>query len=233
MRGNQPSVLPKPHNERSIPAYAGEPPTLPSPIQYRPVYPRVCGGTVTSASSRPSAGGLSPRMRGNRAVFGLVVPFLRSIPAYAGEPPRSGFGLQNQGVYPRVCGGTAFAGSAWSGAGGLSPRMRGNQTRASKHGGYQGSIPAYAGEPVRTGRGYVHNGVYPRVCGGTLLPTSGKALLQGLSPRMRGNPRNSGRIHPCGWSIPAYAGEPSANDDLQSALRVYPRVCGGTPPLPS
>ena len=66
MRGNQP---PKSHNisnKRSIPAYAGEPPSdMRSELQDT-VYPRVCGGTRDLRRARHAISGLSPRMRGNR-----------------------------------------------------------------------------------------------------------------------------------------------------------------------
>ena len=50
--------------------------------------------------------------------------------------------------------------------------------------------------------------VYPRVCGGTILPPSMPSGAMGLSPRVRGNrmPHRTQR----------------------AIRRVYPRVCGGT-----
>ena len=50
-------------------------------------------------------------------------------------------------VYPRVCGGTFYQPVCVADAGGLSPRMRGNQYPFANHGQCQWSIPAYAGEP--------------------------------------------------------------------------------------
>ena len=50
---------------RSIPACAGEPPHLRLPRPARPVYPRVCGGTVSGRARSSRRGGLSPRVRGN------------------------------------------------------------------------------------------------------------------------------------------------------------------------
>ena len=51
----------------SIPAYAGEPGRNTVSVQIRPVYPRVCGGTGIAPEQADAVGGLSPRMRGNRA----------------------------------------------------------------------------------------------------------------------------------------------------------------------
>ena len=76
------------------------------------------------------------------------------------------------------------------------------------------SIPACAGEPFRWGsRAKDHNGVYPRVCGGT--PT--RPLHEAEFSAAR--------------SIPACAGEPSLECGIRYQRlkrRVYPRVCGGT-----
>ena len=70
--------------------------------------------------------------------------------------------------------------------------------------------------------------VYPRVCGGTgrLLVLLGG--LEGLSPRVRGNPHQRPPVGLQIGSIPACAGEPSRACSRSRNQRVYPRVCGGT-----
>ena len=70
--------------------------------------------------------------------------------------------------------------------------------------------------------------VYPRVCGGTLAGQLPLLLVQGLSPRVRGNPSANQRGVPAVRSIPACAGEPGGGVDTGAAGKVYPRVCGGT-----
>ena len=50
--------------------------------------------------------------------------------------------------------------------------------------------------------------VYPRVCGGTQLPTLTGQVLHGLSPRVRGNPAFTLFRSAAARSIPACAGEP-------------------------
>ena len=50
----------------------------------------------------------------------------------------------------------------------------------------------------------------------------------GLSPRVRGNPREGECGPQCTGSIPACAGEPSWRVLLPISAGVYPRVCGGT-----
>ena len=91
---------------RSIPACAGEPPRGSGPIFLPRVYPRVCGGTVYACNCAPSAGGLSPRVRGNRRHVRRQAAESGSIPACAGEPHAGLAYRRKQRVYPRVCGGT-------------------------------------------------------------------------------------------------------------------------------
>ena len=159
-----------------------------------------------------------------------MTKWVRSIPAYAGEPGRSPGLPAAPAVYPRVCGGTAlvFRKRYWSA--GLSPRMRGNPWTRSNFCYPPGSIPAYAGEPRRRPAWRGRRRVYPRVCGGTMIRNGGAGVKRGLSPRMRGN--RVGKPAPAMWcgSIPAYAGEPAAGGDKSYLRRVYPRVCGGTRP---
>ena len=71
-------------------------------------------------------------------------------------------------------------------------------------------------------------GVYPRVCGGTLVIFPVVIHVLGLSPRVRGNleakPEQPVQVR----SIPACAGEPSSRPGNNEQREVYPRVCGGT-----
>ena len=151
--------------------------------------------------------GLSPRVRGNRALVCQVAVAPGSIPACAGEPflAHPAHGLP--GVYP------ACAGEPWR----MSP------CRCP-----QGSIPACAGEPIGRAPGVRPLGVYPRVCGGTNPIQTAAGKPQGLSPRVRGNRGILDNIDAPAGSIPACAGEPHRGSARSRAKRVYPRVCGGT-----
>ena len=71
-------------------------------------------------------------------------------------------------------------------------------------------------------------GVYPRVCGGTIATAVGAAFQQGLSPRVRGNLARRRRADVLVGSIPARAGEPATGLPAPTRWWVYPRVCGGT-----
>ena len=107
VRGNCDTDLCGRRGVGSIPACAGEPPAASSKPRRRPVYPRVCGGTV-SPNPLPAIGeGLSPRVRGNRQRRQRRVLDSGSIPACAGEPRNLWANRRMNGVYPRVCGGTS------------------------------------------------------------------------------------------------------------------------------
>ena len=90
----------------SIPACAGEPPFRYILMCYLPVYPRVCGGTLSKRMRRQIRKGLSPRVRGNRWESSSRVGCSGSIPACAGEPLGHPTRTHPTSVYPRVCGGT-------------------------------------------------------------------------------------------------------------------------------
>ena len=188
VRGNR-AHPPGPARRRgSIPACAGEPRWCRRWARHRPVYPRVCGGTRQPAAQSPLCGGLSPRVRGNRDDQPFWRGAGRSIPACAGEPPVPNLAPNEVKVYPRVCGGTSWTAARPATAGGLSPRVRGNQGCRPRETRRPGSIPACAGEP-RTAPGHPpFRRVYPRVCGGTQGGEHTLPEQQGLSPRVRGNP---------------------------------------------
>ena len=192
------------------------------------VYPRVCGGTASLRCQLARPSGLSPRVRGNPWRTERAHGRHGSIPACAGEPrsrvPRS----SSRGVYPRVCGGTRTRPQAERSVTGLSPRVRGNRLRALRRRRRPRSIPACAGEPFLSIGAFRLPGVYPRVCGGTLVDRSRAMVDSGLSPRVRGNLRPAGSPRVTDRSIPACAGEPKPGPAAGRLSAVYPRVCGGT-----
>ena len=192
----------------SIPACAGEPAPAPPLPAAPPVYPRVCGGTVSAYPLRSPVQGLSPRVRGNQVSGPLRNVGVRSIPACAGEPTAALAVHVLQRVYPRVCGGNPEGGPLQ-----VPPR---------------GSIPACAGEPRDPPPSPTPPQVYPRVCGGTATCCTRSRRKSGLSPRVRGNLLAlSAPVPQCG-SIPACAGEPRLPLAGSQMAAVYPRVCGGT-----
>ena len=70
--------------------------------------------------------------------------------------------------------------------------------------------------------------VYPRGCGGTSPPADFRCVYVGLSPRVRGNHLILFFEAEEGRSIPAGAGEPAEGWYHRSPIVVYPRGCGGT-----
>ena len=152
---------------RSIPAWAGEPSQRSRRRPGTRVYPRVGGGTPRSLHGDVPQVGLSPRGRGNHLCLAHDPVDRRSIPAWAGEPPRRLSASSAAEVYPRVGGGTPNAHGQPDSEQGLSPRGRGNHPRPNQQGNRKRSIPAWAGEPGRRPTGCPLAGVYPRVGGGT------------------------------------------------------------------
>ena len=192
----------------SIPACAGEPQSRTQNPAGRQVYPRVCGGTSPGIPMAGTRKGLSPRVRGNLSPARSVKRFAGSIPACAGEPHESPVGVPEDGVYPRVCGGTHRQLRWRRRCKGLSPRVRGNPRARRYQRRGKRSIPACAGEPILGAKIAVIYAVYPRVCGGTYAKTACMECPKGLSPRVRGNLANTQPGYRAGRSIPACAGEP-------------------------
>ena len=228
VRGNQCTRRPRPSGQRSIPACAGEPLDGQLQLSQRTVYPRVCGGTVWGAGGGGWSGGLSPRVRGNPHGADVKGIGKRSIPACAGEPRDKPANAEQLEVYPRVCGGTLRRQVNHHQVSGLSPRVRGNPPAAGSRSGGSRSIPACAGEPGGHHPASVSGRVYPRVCGGTALVVHRMRQVDGLSPRVRGNPHSAALAPHRMGSIPACAGEPATGRGCPPTCRVYPRVCGGT-----
>ena len=206
-RGNPESHIAGQSPQRSIPAWAGEPPFAGYPRRRESVYPRVGGGTASCTASASALTGLSPRGRGNPKRRPGSRQRHGSIPAWAGEPAFLASFAFPFSVHPRVGGGTLDP---------LASMVLG------------GSIPAWAGEPRPSSRAPLHHPVYPRVGGGTPICRLSQASRVGLSPRGRGN-RILHRVSlGLDRSIPAWAGEPPASTSETYPTTVYPRVGGGT-----
>ena len=172
------------------------------------VYPRACGGTVSSVQLVSVDSGLSPRLRGNLLAARCSRCTGGSIPAPAGEPVRASVVGPYPEVYPRACGGTAYRELDICLAAGLSPRLRGNHDQTRNGASPARSIPAPAGEPHVHVASVALVTVYPRACGGTAQARYRHNCPTGLSPRLRGN-RAAGCGRLCARrSIPAPAGEP-------------------------
>ena len=167
--GTLPCVMGTPPFFGSIPAHAGEPPSMQPRSSLNRVYPRPRGGTPHPLVLTLLLLGLSPPTRGN---LGCEAPLRRgggSIPAHAGEPstnPRTSHAtpvyprprgeppfahclLSENRVYPRPRGGTASSSPYLMLRKGLSPPTRGNRETGRHEPARLGSIPAHAGEPAQ------------------------------------------------------------------------------------
>ena len=131
---------------------------------------------------------------------------------------------------------------------GLSPHIRGNLNGNPNSNSCRGSIPAHTGEPPLhlhhshcTGSIPAHtgepswsrivkraSGVYPRTYGGTVPAQPGAFSREGLSPHIRGNLHQFGRVLSRYRSIPAHTGEPGWGHFRVGFFTVYPRTYGGT-----
>ena len=167
-------------------------------------------------------------MRGNHIQRRSVGYLKGSIPACAGKPSFAISSIGDLGVYPRVCGETAFVQPAQQCPHGLSPRVRGNlpigvQVRLSIR-----SIPACAGKPTLESCPVTFSAIYPRVCGETTINGLATFNYAGLSPRVRGNRIDAMTSLTDVGSIPACAGKPHLPRQSSPGESVYPRVCGET-----
>ena len=174
--------------QRSIPAYAGDPPVKAIAAPSHWVYPRLRGGSPLYPPIAIAWTGLSPPTRGIRQRFAVNISGCGSIPAYAGDPPAYYPALRQRMVYPRLRGGSMRNRMIQMGNMGLSPPTRGIQAPALTGAGSARSIPAYAGDPVIPHFIYSPVRVYPRLRGGSRCQPPIARDKLGLSPPTRGIP---------------------------------------------
>ena len=172
--------------------------------------------------------GLSPRGRGNHAPRDEWPGRDGSIPAWAGQPISGHIRIPRPRVYPRVGGATPTSRPQRVRESGLSPRGRGNHCLKVQVLGGNGSIPAWAGQPIEHYKANSVLTVYPRVGGATRRKRARQIIEEGLSPRGRGNLSVFACCLMLARSIPAWAGQPPSLENLCSPSGVYPRVGGAT-----
>ncbi len=168
-RGNPAEVVAQHVQAGPIPAWAGEPWKGWPRAFPRWAYPRVGGGTVTTASGGRHLLGLSPRGRGNHPIHPATQAHKGPIPAWAGEPTGGCPAHAHAGAYPRVGGGTFDDASKGIDSQGLSPRGRGNLHSRVRELASKRPIPAWAGEPEYGLTHRKYGRAYPRVGGGTAV----------------------------------------------------------------
>ena len=190
------------------------------------VHPRVCGEQAVATRDMGCASGSSPRVRGTVAHSRPRRPLHRFIPACAGNRPVRSLPLPGLSVHPRVCGEQCGGTGDCRRRTGSSPRVRGTDSPALLDWSVDRFIPACAGNSRAARSGSGRQPVHPRVCGEQTDLRSGRSLITGSSPRVRGT--DSPAL--LDWSvdrfIPACAGNRFQPLIRRSILPVHPRVCG-------
>ena len=244
-RGNRHQDLRRDVDCRSIPAWAGKPHQGVFQRSGIQVPPRVGGETPRPTPAAGRRWGPSPRGRGNLGKLRNENVEIRSIPAWAGKPSEASRGDIRKEVHPRVGGETSNRQDTPLIARGPSPRGRGNLIRHSRELCLAGSIPAWAAHAARkvsqnADRFLTHpgssEGLYRRRrqtgrgCGGgeTITGRTPPRVIEGPSPRGRGNPKSARAVASRVWSIPAWAGKPEEDYDGDGVIEVHPRVGGET-----
>ncbi len=215
-------------DDGSIPACAGEAPTLDSTHFRDRVHPRVRGGSAGAIFSCRDDAGPSPRARGKLRSVLCSTPARRSIPACAGEAFATDDYQASPRVHPRVRGGSAFCAAGGEWRKGPSPRARGKLHSTAGWCLPTRSIPACAGEAHRIFHSSVVGKVHPRVRGGSARADTRSGLTEGPSPRARGKRMHRGEAIRGPGSIPACAGEATPKSAKNDGRQVHPRVRGGS-----
>ncbi len=215
-------------SHRSIPALTGKPARPRDRGLAAQVYPRAYGETSGGPGASTTTTGLSPRLRGNRELLVAGNGEPRSIPALTGKPEYHRRIEAIERVYPRAYGETLACRHSLPQERGLSPRLRGNRLQGRARGQGVGSIPALTGKPEMHVFRYWKRWVYPRAYGETLGGVNTVEKLNGLSPRLRGNPARAISATSAARSIPALTGKPDAIFGYGYPNGVYPRAYGET-----
>ena len=131
---------------RIIPAHAGQTLRWLSGSLRSPDHPRACGANRRNVPNLDVATGSSPRMRGKQRKITTVGPWIRIIPAHAGQtrslPPRH----RRFPDHPRACGANLTPRYSVVIVAGSSPRMRGKQWLRVGLWPFGRIIPAHAGQ---------------------------------------------------------------------------------------
>ena len=132
--------------DRIIPAHAGQTVGTYRTWMWPPDHPRACGANVSLPPQPSPRDGSSPRMRGKQRKITTVGPWIRIIPAHAGQtrslPPRH----RRFPDHPRACGANLTPRYSVVIVAGSSPRMRGKQWLRVGLWPFGRIIPAHAGQ---------------------------------------------------------------------------------------
>ena len=124
-RGTRTSPLRQQHDQRFIPARAGNAPRSTVPAAAQPVHPRASGERPDRPLDQNGYAGSSPRERGTLDGLLARIGDGRFIPARAGNAYAAPWGWSARAVHPRASGERFFASVRASSHCGSSPRERG------------------------------------------------------------------------------------------------------------
>ena len=150
---------------RIIPAYAGKRIFNPGTVDLKWDHPRIRGEKLSWTVRGVMHSGSSPHTRGKVGQAGLLLPFRRIIPAYAGKSLRRKFFFVMGKDHPRIRGEKCVPTHIQTAHEGSSPHTRG-KVRASPRETFQiRIIPAYAGKSEKPGIFTAVKKDHPRIRG--------------------------------------------------------------------
>ena len=188
------------------------------------VHPRACGELREPATVDIKIDGSSPRLRGTLLHNHRLFPYLRFIPAPAGNssirPPTP------TPVHPRACGELISILEPTTPIIGSSPRLRGTRRNHGSRTIVGRFIPAPAGNSQVIADPNSINTVHPRACGELPNSSIGPRSLIGSSPRLRGTQQQPKGHSDADRFIPAPAGNSLRAPRPRAGHPVHPRACG-------
>ena len=195
------------HQQRIIPASAGQTFGLGCLGLEGADHPRECGANTVGEASVCGGFGSSPRVRGKQGRFRDTRITYWIIPASAGQTETRTSAGRSTTDHPRECGANAMLQNGAYTGNGSSPRVRGKPGHRGVRVGGGRIIPASAGQTTSSPRSPTTPTDHPRECGANGGNDASSEADFGSSPRVRGKPA---RRHPPPLPpriIPASAGQ--------------------------
>ena len=194
--------------------------------QPRQVHPRAGGEHGVPKIPHEGIFGPSPRGRGTPGTGRGGPTGGRSIPARAGNTGRTRVHAHSRAVHPRAGGEHLGRRTVISSTVGPSPRGRGTLQRRRERSPGRRSIPARAGNTMRSGPRGRRSTVHPRAGGEHMRLPAVVVTIAGPSPRGRGTREFAIAVSESRRSIPARAGNTPSNAGGRPRCTVHPRAGG-------
>ena len=171
-------------------------------------------------------------MRGTHRGTASVRTHTGIIPACAGNTTYPKSGTPRLRDHPRVCGEHQLKTDKTATIEGSSPRVRGTRIGRRTRTRREGIIPACAGNTAASWFAHDLLGDHPRVCGEHVPGTTGKVMMWGSSPRVRGTLIEPEYLASLDVDHPRVCGEHAPGLELHvptlgSSPRVRGTLCAG------